>query len=158
MSDNLLIRGVRGSDFTEWKPLWDAYNAFYGRTGDTALPDEITARTWSRFFDPYEPMHALVAERSGRLLGLTHLIFHRSTISLGSVCYLQDLFTSASARGEGIGRSLVEEIYRYAEVPGVSTEWGPAVLSAALKGCGKSRKPLQKYPPGLKPRILLRNV
>ena len=120
LSDNLLIRGVRHSDFTEWKPLWDAYNAFYGRNGDTALPDEITAMTWSRFFDPYEPMHALVAERSGRLLGLAHLIFHRSTISLGSVCYLQDLFTSASSRGEGIGRSLIEEIYRYAEQGGCS--------------------------------------
>ncbi len=120
MSDNLLIRGVRHSDFTEWKPLWDGYNAFYGRIGDTGLPDEITAMTWSRFFDPYEPMHALVAERSGRLLGLAHLIFHRSTISLGSVCYLQDLFTAASARGEGIGRALIEEIYRYAAQGGCS--------------------------------------
>jgi GNAT superfamily N-acetyltransferase len=118
LSDKLLIRGVRPSDFTEWKPLWDAYNAFYGRTGDTALADETTAMTWSRFFDPYEPMHALVAERSGRLLGLAHLIFHRSTISPGSVCYLQDLFTSASARSEGIGRALIEEIYRYAEQGG----------------------------------------
>jgi GNAT superfamily N-acetyltransferase len=118
LSDKLLIRGVRPSDFTEWKTLWDAYNAFYGRTGDTALADETTAMTWSRFFDPYEPMHALVAERSGRLLGLAHLVFHRSTISPGSVCYLQDLFTSASARGEGIGRALIEEIYRYAEQGG----------------------------------------
>jgi GNAT superfamily N-acetyltransferase len=120
LSDNLLIRGVRQSDFREWKPLWDAYNAFYGRTGDTALPEEITAMTWSRFFDPSEPMHALVAERSGRLLGLAHLIIHRSTISIASVCYLQDLFTSASARGEGIGRALIEEIYRYAEQGGCS--------------------------------------
>lgn len=120
MSDKLLIRGVQRSDFTEWKPLWDGYNAFYGRTGDTALLEEITAITWSRFFDPYEPMHALVAERSGRLFGLAHLIFHRSTISLGPVCYLQDLYTSASARGEGIGRALIEEIYRYAENGGCS--------------------------------------
>jgi GNAT superfamily N-acetyltransferase len=120
LSDKLLIRGVQRSDFTEWKPLWDGYNAFYGRTGDTALLEEITAITWSRFFDPYEPMHALVAERSGRLFGLAHLIFHRSTISLGPVCYLQDLYTSASARGEGIGRALIEEIYRYAENGGCS--------------------------------------
>jgi GNAT superfamily N-acetyltransferase len=120
LSDNLLIRGVRRSDFAQWKPLWDGYNTFYGRTGKTALPDEMTAMTWSRFFDPYEPMHALVAERSGRLLGLAHLVFHRSSISLASICYLQDLFTSASARGEGIGRSLIEEIYRYAEVAGCS--------------------------------------
>jgi GNAT superfamily N-acetyltransferase len=85
-----------------------------------ALAEKITAMTWSRFFDPYEPLHALVAERSGRLLGLAHLIFHRSTISLEPVCYLQDLFTSASVRGEGIGRALIEEIYRYAKHGGCS--------------------------------------
>jgi GNAT superfamily N-acetyltransferase len=120
LTDNPLIREVSRSDFTEWKSLWDGYNAFYGRTGGTALPEEITAITWSRFFDRYEPMHALVAERSGHLLGLAHLIFHRSTISLASVCYLQDLFTAASARGEGIGRALIEAIYRYAEQGGCS--------------------------------------
>lgn len=120
MSDTLLIRALRRSDFTEWKPLWDGYNTFYGRTGDMALAEKITAMTWSRFFDPYEPLHALVAERSGRLLGLAHLIFHRSTISLEPVCYLQDLFTSASVRGEGIGRALIEEIYRYAKHGGCS--------------------------------------
>ena len=120
MTDNLLIREVRHSDFTEWKPLWDGYNAFYGRTGDTALPEEITAMTWSRFFDRYEPIHALVAERSGRLLGLAHLIFHRSTISLGSVCYLQDLFTSEAARGRGIGRALIDGVYEQARIAGFS--------------------------------------
>lgn len=62
MRDNLLIRAVQRSDFAEWRPLWDAYNAFYGRTEDTALPDEITTMTWSRFFDTHEPMHALVAD------------------------------------------------------------------------------------------------
>ncbi len=54
---------MQRSDFAEWKPLWDGYNAFYGREGVTALPDEITNLTWSRFFDGYEPIHALVAER-----------------------------------------------------------------------------------------------
>jgi GNAT superfamily N-acetyltransferase len=120
LRDNLLIRAVQRSDFAEWKPLWDAYNAFYGRTEDTALPDEITTMTWSRFFDAYEPMHALVAERSGHLLGLAHILFHRSTISLASVCYLQDLFTSEPARGKGVGRALIEKVYRYAQHAGCS--------------------------------------
>src|SRR4051812_25785540 len=48
-------------DYAGWKPLWDGYNAFYGREGPTALPDEITQVTWQRFFDAYEPVHALVA-------------------------------------------------------------------------------------------------
>lgn len=111
-------RVVEPSDFAQWKSLWDGYNAFYGRKKETALPDAITKMTWSRFFDGYEPMHALVAEHSGSLLGLAHFLFHRSTISLEPTCYLQDLFTHETARGKGVGRALIEEVYRYAKRAG----------------------------------------
>ncbi|MDX6456691.1 MAG: hypothetical protein QOE55_388 [Acidobacteriaceae bacterium] len=103
MNDRLQVRPVRPKDFAGWKPLWAGYNAFYGRKGETALPDAITSMTWARFFDGYEPMHALVAEQGDQLLGLTHFIFHRSTTSLGPVCYLQDLFTVEASRGKGWG-------------------------------------------------------
>ncbi|WP_114240937.1 GNAT family N-acetyltransferase [Dyella sp. C9] len=110
----LEVRGVRASDFDEWKLLWDGYNAFYGRTGATALPDQVTRVAWERFLDAEEPMHALVAERDGRLLGLAHYLFHRSTISIGNNCYLQDLFTVEAARGMGVGRTLIEAVYERA--------------------------------------------
>ncbi len=91
--------------------LWDGYNAFYGRSGATALDPEITPITWARFFDPAEPVHALVAEADGALLGLTHYLFHRSTTAIGLTCYLQDLFTAEAARGHGVGRALIEAVY-----------------------------------------------
>jgi GNAT superfamily N-acetyltransferase len=115
MNSEFSIRAIREDDFEAWKPLWDGYNAFYGRVGKTALPDAISERTWSRFFDGYEPVHALVAEKDGQLLGLTHYLFHRSTTSIESVCYLQDLFTSESSRGKGVGRALIEAVYRHAK-------------------------------------------
>ena len=102
------IRPVRQEDFPAWQVLWDGYNAFYGRAGDTRLATEIIRMTWSRFFDSYEPVHALVAERAGSLLGLAHFIFHRSTIHIGPLCFLQDLFTAQAARGQGVGRALIE--------------------------------------------------
>jgi GNAT superfamily N-acetyltransferase len=117
---NFLIRAVEPADFEKWKPLWDGYNAFYGRKDETALPDEITCTTWVRFFDAYEPVHALVADQAGHLQGLVHYIFHRSTIALGSNCYLQDLFTLEAARGQGVGRALIEEVYRRAKIAGSS--------------------------------------
>ena len=61
MADALVIRDVRDSDFAPWQELWAGYNAFYERTGPTAVPDHVTRTTWARFFDAYEPMHALVA-------------------------------------------------------------------------------------------------
>lgn len=120
MSAALTIRSAVREDHARWLPLWDGYNRFYGRHGATALPEEITRTTWARFFDAYEPMHALVAEREGRLLGLVHYLFHRSTTLLGPICYLQDLYTDESARGQGVGRALIEAVYQRARDAGSS--------------------------------------
>jgi GNAT superfamily N-acetyltransferase len=111
----VVIRPVQTSDFNQWKLLWDGYSAFYGRKDEAALPDAVTNMTWSRFFDSYEPVHALVAEQSGQLLGLVHFLFHRSTISIQPTCYLQDLFTAETSRGKGVGRTLILEVYRRAK-------------------------------------------
>jgi GNAT superfamily N-acetyltransferase len=115
-----VIRCVTDEDFAAWKPLWNGYNAFYGRSGDTALPEHITRTTWSRFMDASEPMHALVAERDGEWLGLAHYLFHRSTTHPANSCYLQDLFTIEAARGLGVGRALIEAVYAKARQAGAS--------------------------------------
>ena len=119
MPDALTIRPVERADFAEWLPLWDGYNEFYGRSGPTALPREVTEMTWARFFDAYEPVHALIAERQRRLVGLVHYLYHRSTTMLAPTCYLQDLFTLASERGQGVGRALIEAVYERARAAGV---------------------------------------
>lgn len=116
----LRIRPVASADHAAWLVLWEGYNAFYGRSGDTALPREITAETWSRFYDPDQPVHALVAEVDGRLLGLTHYLFHRSTTAIADSCYLQDLFTAPDARGRGVGRALIQDVYARAEAAGAT--------------------------------------
>lgn len=119
MASAVLIRPLRETDFTAWMPLWDGYNAFYGREGKTALAPEITKITWQRFFDPEEPVFALVAESEGQLLGLTHYLYHRSTTRIELTCYLQDLFTDPAARGQGVGRALIEGVYERAKAAGI---------------------------------------
>jgi GNAT superfamily N-acetyltransferase len=118
MPNELTIRAVARQDFERWLPLWNGYNAFYGRSGATALPDDVTATTWSRIFDAYEPVHALVAESDGQLLGLAHYLFHRTTTTIAPLCYLNDLFTADAARGKGVGRALIDAVYAEAQRAG----------------------------------------
>ena len=119
MSGDLTIRFVTRQDYAQWLPLWDGYNAFYGRSGPTALAPEITAMTWARFFDAYEPVHALVAERGGELLGLTHYLFHRSTTMIEPNCYLQDLFTERRRARQGRRPRLDQRRVRTGEACGI---------------------------------------
>jgi GNAT superfamily N-acetyltransferase len=112
------IRPVARTDFEKWLPLWDGYNAFYGREGATALDPGITDMTWSRFFDAYEPVFGRVAEEGDALLGMTNYLFHRSTTLIAPTCYLQDLFTTPASRGKGVGRALIEGVYTRAKEAG----------------------------------------
>jgi GNAT superfamily N-acetyltransferase len=120
MSSSILTRPIERSDYEAWRPLWDGYNAFYGRVGETALPEEMTSTTWERFFTAAEPVRALVAEYQGRVVGLAHYIFHRSTTRLHNVCYIQDLFTAERFRGKGVGRRLILAVYDAARREGCS--------------------------------------
>jgi GNAT superfamily N-acetyltransferase len=114
------VRPVVHADHAEWRALWDGYNAFYGRTGATALTDDVVQTTWARFFERDEPVHALVASVAGRVAGLAHYLFHRSTILREPICYMQDLFTADAHRGGGIGRALITRVYEDATREGCS--------------------------------------
>jgi len=120
MISNLTIRPINKEDYDQWIPLWEGYNAFYKRSGPTALDPEITRTTWNRFFDESEPIFALVAECDGKLVGMAHYLFHRSTSAIMPVCYLQDLYTDIELRGKGIGRALIEGVHLIAKVAGAS--------------------------------------
>ena len=132
MNARAIIRTPTQQDFVAWKSLWDGYNAFYLRVGPTALPDHVTQLTWSRFFNPLEPVFALVAELDDQLVGLTHYLFHLSTSRCEPVCYLQDLFTAPDCRGQGIGRALIEGVYEQAAAAGATrVYWQTQVSNAA---------------------------
>ena len=128
----LKVRASRPGDYAQWRPLWDGYNAFYGRSGATALPEPVTASTWARLHDPAETVHALVAEDDGHLVGLAHYLFHRSMTRIEDVCYLSDLFTDPAVRGRGVGRLLVDAVYAKAQAAGASrVYWQTHATNAA---------------------------
>lgn len=114
-----LVRPAAMNDLAGWLRLWDLYIAFYGRAGESALPEHITQTTWERFFDETEDVFALVAEQHGQLIGLAHYLLHRSTSRVEMVCYLSDLFTEPSMRGQGVGRALIQAVCDQALASGV---------------------------------------
>ncbi|MBL9033903.1 MAG: GNAT family N-acetyltransferase [Rhodospirillaceae bacterium] len=114
--DETLIRPAREADHAQWLPLWRGYQEFYR----VSLPEAVTASNWRRFFDPGEPVHCLVAERDGRLVGLAHYLFHRSTWSVENICYLNDLFVDPRGRRSGVARRLIEAVYEAADAAGSS--------------------------------------
>ena len=132
MNPSFNIRAITVQDYSDWRLLWDGYNAFYGRSGRTALAEQITTATWDRFFSASEPVHALVAEFEGRVVGIVHYLFHRSTTRLHDVCYLQDLFTLQQYRGRGVGRLLIQAVYAAANaVQSSRVYWTTQTTNAA---------------------------
>lgn len=124
MTTTFSIRGVRDTDFSQWRMLFDQYNDFYGRSGNSALAEHVVQSTWQRFLDPDEQVWCLVAERDGLLVGLAHYIFHRNTITVENTCYLQDVFSDPQSRGQGIGRNLMAAFYEQAQQAGtVGVYW-----------------------------------
>ncbi|AUL13571.1 GNAT family N-acetyltransferase [Bordetella bronchiseptica] len=110
------IRPLSAADHEAWLPLWKGYQEFY----KVQLADAATAQTWQRFLDPAEPMHAALAWRDGKAIGMVHWIFHRSCWTTGDYCYLQDLFVAPDVRGSGAGRALIEHVYADARDQGAA--------------------------------------
>jgi GNAT superfamily N-acetyltransferase len=110
------IRPVTASERVSWEPLWRGYLTFY----ETTVPDDVTSVTWARLHDPAEPMFVLGAYVGSSLTGIAHYLYHRSCWTAGNYCYLQDLFVAESARGRGLGRALIEAVYREARAAGAS--------------------------------------
>jgi GNAT superfamily N-acetyltransferase len=64
-------------------------------------------------------MHALGAfNENDKLVGITHVIFHRSTWMAKHTCYLQDLYVEDSQRGQGTGAALIEAVADLARANG----------------------------------------
>ena len=66
------------------------------------------------------------------VVGLAHYLYHRSTTRAEGTCYLQDLFTSPEARGQGVARALIERVCEEARLAGIKrVYWQTHVSNAA---------------------------
>lgn len=117
----LLVRPLRPEDRAHWAEMWTGYLEFY----KTAVPPEVYDSTFARLLgEDVRDFSCLVAEQDGRLVGLTHYLFHRHAWKIEEVCYLQDLYARPEVRGTGVGRALIEAVYAAADAHGApSVYW-----------------------------------
>jgi GNAT superfamily N-acetyltransferase len=108
------IRTLVAADREQWERLARAYKAFY----QTVLPDSAYEQTWQRLLQQ-DGIHGFCAQVDGRLVGMTHYLFHTG-IWTPKVCYLEDLFVEPATRGQGIARALIDAVAHFSRTAGAT--------------------------------------
>ena len=111
----MIIRAVQSADKAAWQELFEQYLAFY----ETARPQDVMDTVFARMCSGEAgEFRGLVAETDGAVVGFTHFLAHRKMWDIANALYLQDLFVAESARGQGIARALIEEVYAIGDAEG----------------------------------------
>jgi GNAT superfamily N-acetyltransferase len=116
------VRRLQARDKAPWLALFKGYIAFY----QAEVAENVIETTWRRMLAGDGEFHiGLVAvDANDAPIGLAHVLFHRSTWSVGWYCYLEDLFVDPTRRRQGVGRALIEAVYREADARAASrTYW-----------------------------------
>ncbi len=114
------MRAITPEDAADWRGLWAGYCAFY----ETQVSASVTARTFARMIDPAAPLFGRVAELNGRVVGFSISILHDGTWVEAPICYLEDLFVAPEARGQGVGRALIDDLLELGRAAGWSRLYG----------------------------------
>ncbi|SCV05751.1 LANO_0H14378g1_1 [Lachancea nothofagi CBS 11611] len=110
---SVLVRPIQDSDKEAWSKLWDQFLTFH----KSSASDEAKDLTFQRFLDPHVKMWGALAinEDSGTPIGLVHYLSHFHTWDVKDKIYLNDLFVDEGSRVKGVGRKLIEHVYRHAD-------------------------------------------
>lgn len=110
----MIITDLAPAHHAAFLDLWHRYLQFY----DITLAPQVTAATWSRLMDPASPMKARLALIDAIPMGFAIHLHHPSTWVAGDDCYLEDLFITDAARGQGLGRALIDDLAEIARKNG----------------------------------------
>ena len=115
VTDRVQVRRLRDEDRGAWDGLWRGYLRFYR----AEVSDAVTDATFARLRDESGGMLGLIAaDRDDRPVGLAHLVFHPSTWSETSYCYLEDMYVARDARGGDVAHALFDAVYAAARERG----------------------------------------
>ncbi len=112
----LSIRAVSPADEADWCRLYAGYREFYREPAD---PAKVQA-AWRMLFDPATRLEGLVAVHDGVVVGLANWREFPDQLSVSTGIFLDDLFVSPEARGEGAGEQLLEALAQVARDRGIA--------------------------------------
>ena len=105
----ITVRQAVLSDLEALAPLFDGYRQFYGRASDLSAATEfLSAR-----FNHGESV-LFIAHEGNKPVGFTQLYPSFSSVSLGRIFVLNDLFVDEHARRKGVASKLVSAAVDYA--------------------------------------------
>ena len=115
--DTIRVTRAMAEDKADWIRLWGDWQRHMKGT----VPVEVTEGSWRLALDPQSRLTILLARRSdGEALGFATVSFAPFAWTGADVAFLQDLFVSESARGQGAGEALLKAIYADADARGVA--------------------------------------
>jgi GNAT superfamily N-acetyltransferase len=128
---SITVRTIQHEDKTRWLDLFDQYVTFY----EADVPATVIELTWQRLIQQAGGMIGFCAvDADGEVQGIATAIFHPSTWSATSYCYLEDLFVDPKRRGDGIGRALIAAVHAEAQRRGADrTYWTTAETNTTAR-------------------------
>ena len=110
------VSNISTADRNDWETLYHGYAEFY----QVPMNNEILDTVWGWIHDDANPFFGLIArDENGRALGLMHCRQMPSPLRGALVGFLDDLFVSPDARGQGV----VEALYDALNVLGKERGW-----------------------------------
>ena len=105
VAEQLRIEPVSGQQYEALVPMIAAYQSFYEAED---IREERNREFFRRFLAPSADGMLLGAWRGDRLVGYACLYWHFSSTRAVETVLMNDLYVEAEARGEGVGRALIE--------------------------------------------------
>lgn len=111
--DSVIVRFVTEDDKEGWQRLWRSFQDFYS----VSFPNELDEFNFKRFLDPNVKMWAAVAvdSTSGKIIGMINFLSHMTTWDFKGKVYINDLYVDESSRVKGVGRELIQFVYKEAD-------------------------------------------
>jgi GNAT superfamily N-acetyltransferase len=114
---SVAVARITPADRSEWLTLFQQWQDYLSG----ALTMETYERAWQLLCDEGSGLFGLIARREdGQSVGLVHASLTPFACAGGPILYLQDLYVTAAARGQGVGSVLMSAVYALADEKGAT--------------------------------------